>query len=60
MPASIVTSRRTRPDRMTQSLLDMTDLVIVGSFITATITLIVYVWRAEHRPRHNYDIVDFR
>ncbi len=45
---------------MTQSVLDFTDLAIVISFVAATITLIVYVWRAEHRPRHNYDIVDFR
>jgi hypothetical protein len=45
---------------MTQSVLDFTDIAIVLSFVTATIALVVYVWRAEHRPRHNYDIVDFR
>ncbi len=46
---------------MTQSLLDLTDLAIIGSFVAATITLVVYVWRAEHRrPLRNYDIVDFR
>jgi hypothetical protein len=46
---------------MTQTMLDFTDLAIVLSFCAATIALVVYVWRAEHpRPRHNYDIVDFR
>ena len=45
---------------MTQMLLDFTDLAIVLSFCAATIALVVYVWRVEHRPRHNYDIVDFR
>ena len=45
---------------MTQTVLDMTDLAIVVSFVASTIALIVYVWRAEHRPRPRYDIVDFR
>lgn len=45
---------------MTQTLLDMTDIAIVVSFVASTIALIVYVWRAEHRPRAPFDIVDFR
>jgi len=46
---------------MTQSVLDFTDIAIVLSFVAATIALIVYVWRAEHRrPLRPYDIVDFR
>jgi hypothetical protein len=46
---------------MTQTVLDITDLAIVLSFVAATITLIVYVWRAEHRrPLRPYNIVDVR
>ena len=41
-------------------MLDMTDIAIVASFFIATVTLIIYVWRAERRGHRRYDIIDFR
>ena len=41
-------------DNPMQSMFDLADALIVVGFVAAVLTLIAYVWRAEHHraPRH--------